>query len=570
MKLFPTQITAVTFWFLGNCAESIKVVVVTNSDDAKELGPCQGDCDHDGHCQRGLVCFQRDAYEAVPGCIGGETDTSRTDYCTVSASVPTKLPTSPTPTPPPTSNSQPMKTRTIPPKKSSETPLVNLGASPPNDRLPLGRCEGDCDHDGQCNTGLVCFQRDSGDPVPGCYGIDATRTDYCIDPTVLITHVNVSREGNEMEYIPGKLTTHKVGLLLSQGLDAMLIAETGQFVEYHNGTRSSIPFHGRPDAGATFADTRPGNEGGFVYVSNSEMQLQGEGGVGALTFDTNGKIIDYQMLLTGTTMNCGGGRSPWKSWITCEEKEDRTGNAFQVDPFGIRTPEKLTMGNEGGSWESFVYDYRLVNAPRFFMTEDHLFGALARFSPATMNWTDPWTMLHGEGRKDYLRLYPNWTFAWIENRTEAMTNARVYYPESEGIDVRGSELLFVSKRLRMLYILNLDTHTWTQSSTVSGLFEGEPDQLQRLFENPRNLLYFTEEGDKNAGVHARDEEARFYTILESSLYPGESTGLAFSPDARFLFVAYQDVGKLFLVWRLDGGVFGAEHLDVKYHTPSSG
>jgi len=34
-----------------------------------------------------MFCFQRDAYEPVPGCIGGETDRTKTDYCTYIAPV---------------------------------------------------------------------------------------------------------------------------------------------------------------------------------------------------------------------------------------------------------------------------------------------------------------------------------------------------------------------------------------------------------------------------------------------------------------------------------------------------
>ena len=117
----------------------------------------------------------------------------------------------------------------------------------------------------------------------------------------------------------------------------------------------------------------------------------------------------------------------------------------------------------------------------------------------------------------------------------------------------------------MIYTLNLDDNTWFRESTVSGLFDGHPDQLARILQNPRDLLYFTEEGGRDAGIHARDEQARFYTIMESPHYPGETSGLSLSPDGRFMYVAYQDVGKLFCLWRRDGLPFGAEHLDVKFH-----
>ena len=121
-------------------------------------------------------------------------------------------------------------------------------------------------------------------------------------------------------YRPGNLTTTKLGLLLSEGLDVRLIAETGSKVAYVNGKQSKEKFHGQPDAGETFVDTRPENPGGWIYVSNSEMAEVRAGGVGALTFNKDGNIIDYSMVLEGTSMNCGGGRTPWNTWVSCEGK----------------------------------------------------------------------------------------------------------------------------------------------------------------------------------------------------------------------------------------------------------
>eukprot|EP00980_Cylindrotheca_fusiformis_P021855 scaffold8694_cov135-Cylindrotheca_fusiformis.AAC.2 len=40
-----------------------------------------GDCDSDNDCESGLICFQRGAYESVPGCSGGSSDGSLSDYC---------------------------------------------------------------------------------------------------------------------------------------------------------------------------------------------------------------------------------------------------------------------------------------------------------------------------------------------------------------------------------------------------------------------------------------------------------------------------------------------------------
>jgi hypothetical protein len=109
-------------------------------------------------------------------------------------------------------------------------------------------------------------------------------------------------------YVPGNLTTNKFGIMLSEGLDAKILAFANERVNFDQGGRSIERFHIHPDAGATFPDERPENEGGWIYVSNSEVEKQ-KGGVGAITFDKNGRVIDYTKLLRETSMNCGGGRT---------------------------------------------------------------------------------------------------------------------------------------------------------------------------------------------------------------------------------------------------------------------
>ena len=64
-------------------------------------------------------------------------------------------------------------------------PLEFLGWGP---SYPLGECEGDCDSDSHCESGLVCYHRSSNswgyndDAVPpGCSGTAYQGADYCYD-----------------------------------------------------------------------------------------------------------------------------------------------------------------------------------------------------------------------------------------------------------------------------------------------------------------------------------------------------------------------------------------------------
>lgn len=370
---------------------------------------------------------------------------------------------------------------------------------------------------------------------------------------------------------PGELTHNEAGLTLSAGLRARLIAETGKPVKFRDGSFSSQLFHGDPDMGAVFRDTRGNNPGGWVYVSNAE-KTQNLGGVGALTFFADGQIIGYDMLLTGTNNNCGGGKTPWNTWVTCEEMAS-TGNVYQVDPLDQREPQLMTLGMEGGAWESFAYDVRDSLNPAFFVTEDAKRGCLRRFRPHIINWQTPWDMLHSGGIIDYLYMYPNddWsggTYEWTTDREAARNNAQYIYPNSEGIDIVDNRMYVISKVTRELFIFDLDGNTYSVRSTESGLFDGEPDQVKQVLTH-KDLLFFTEDTGAYAGIHARDSTGKFFTILESSVYDGETAGIGFSPDGKFLYFSYQHAvaggGLVFEVWRDDGLPFQAKTLDVRYH-----
>lgn len=368
-------------------------------------------------------------------------------------------------------------------------------------------------------------------------------------------------DGGPPTYEAGSLTVSEPHLLLSTGLRSRIIARAGVPVTYRDGSQSSASFHGNPDAGAIFPDKSPTNSGGWVYVSNSEVD-DNEGGVGAVTFDRNGDPIKYEMVLTGTSRNCGGGSTYWNTWISCEENKS-DGQIYEVDPFGRNAPNRTVLGGSGGNFESMAFDRRDPLNPRFFVTNDSEDGEIRRFTPRNELLRRELRVANGgaydqvlttPGTMEYLVLVPNTTtFFWTDDIGLGQRSAEDHFNDCEGVGVAGNLLYFVSKEQKELFVLDLDAMTYSKSSTESDTFDEEPDQFVQLMAEKSKVMYFTEDGGDNAGIHARDRQGRFTTIIKAE--SDETTGLAFSLNRLHMYFAIQDEGVLFEVTRDDGRPF---------------
>jgi hypothetical protein len=154
-------------------------------------------------------------------------------------------------------------------------------------------------------------------------------TDQVFFDDIKISGRTTSGGSGAVTYEPGELRSSSQdphGIRWSKGLSGKRLTRTGEKVVYRDGSRSSKDFHTDPDAGACFP-LKDGS-GGWVYVSNSE-DTSGDisGGVGALYFDSKGRVVRYDRILDNTDNNCGGGKSPWNTWLTVS-RDPMSSDAF--------------------------------------------------------------------------------------------------------------------------------------------------------------------------------------------------------------------------------------------------
>ncbi|MCB5179603.1 alkaline phosphatase PhoX [Streptomyces antimicrobicus] len=115
------------------------------------------------------------------------------------------------------------------------------------------------------------------------------------------------------------------------------------------------------------------------------------GGATVLTLDAAGEVTGERVGLAGTAVNCAGGRTPWHTWLSCEETEDRAGTAgyaedhgyvFEVDPADPRRTGAVPLTALG----RFPHEAVAVDPYRgtVYETEDAFvapFGLFYRFLP---------------------------------------------------------------------------------------------------------------------------------------------------------------------------------------------
>ncbi|MFF8930298.1 alkaline phosphatase PhoX [Streptomyces longwoodensis] len=142
----------------------------------------------------------------------------------------------------------------------------------------------------------------------------------------------------------GPLVPDPDGLLdLPKGFRYRVLSREGDPLRSGEGP---VPSH--HDGMAAFAGRHGRGGGGVHLVRNHENRVDaripvpvtdgltydpaGKGGCTALALDARGEVVSEHVALAGTAVNCAGGPTPWGTWLSCEETEDRAGtNGYTKD-----------------------------------------------------------------------------------------------------------------------------------------------------------------------------------------------------------------------------------------------
>jgi uncharacterized protein len=329
------------------------------------------------------------------------------------------------------------------------------------------------------------------------------------------------------------------GVRLPAGFRSRIVARAGQ---RRAGDATGYAWHDAPDGGAVFAQA----DGGWIYVSNSEVD-RGRGGVGALRFDRQARLVAQYAVCSGTSRNCAGGPTPWGTWLTCEEVPQ--GRVWECSVDGSAPARVLpALG-------VFNHEAAAVDAAQrhVYLTEDRPDGALFRFAASDRDWPRgaPRGALE-DGRLQLMQVVDAPSFPprdgdvawrgqvrWVDWSPGAARPRASAFNGGEGLWIHNGTVFFATKGDDRVWALDSATSTlrvlYDDTMPGGGALTGVDNVVANVF---GDVLVAEDGGDQQIVTLTAD--GKVVPLLQVTGHTqSELAGPAFSPDGTRLYFSSQ-------------------------------
>jgi secreted PhoX family phosphatase len=254
-------------------------------------------------------------------------------------------------------------------------------------------------------------------------------------------------------------------------------------------------------------------------------------------FSSTGAITGAYRILSNTRTNCAGGKTPWNTWLSCEEVD--RGYVYETDPWGAKAAVRRdAMGR-------FKHEAAAADPVRqvIYMTEDVSDGCFYRFRPTTWGNLSSGTlevMVAGTGTSGPV------TWARVPDPTGAtatrnQVSGAKRFNGGEGCYYADDTCWFTTKGDNRVWQYNAAAQTielaYDDSLVTSGT--APLTGVDNVTGASSGDLYVAEDGGNMeiCVITPDDVIAPFLRIDNQS--GSEITGPAFSPDGRRLYFSSQ-------------------------------